>query len=143
VRAALLSAAFIVSACATPDGGRYEAPNKSLGRLTSGTLNPGECGLFVWRKDEAKTFLILSSARKARIYVDKEYEFTPNEDPLATEQEFAANDRDWTLRLTSPKPIAGGTRYDAGTLKTTTDGGWELIVSVIGLTMCNQDPVSS
>jgi hypothetical protein len=140
---AFLASALLLSACATTDSNRYEGSTDSRPGLSAANLSDGECGLFVWRKDEAKTFLIFSSAKDARIYIDEEFTFPPNADPLAPEQSFTANDRDWTLRLSDPKPIQDGTRYDAGTLKTTTDGGWDLIVSGIGLTNCAQDAVSS
>ena len=132
-----LVTALCLSACSTTQGTRYDGTTDPRPGLSSGDLQEGECGLFVWRKDEAKTFIMLSTARKARIYVDEEFTFTPNTDPLAPEQTFTADEREWTLRLSNPKTISQGTRYDAGTLKTVTDGGWELIVSVIGLTLCN------
>ena len=139
----LALSALILGACASTDTGRYDPEPFKRGGLSARTLAPGQCALFVWRNDAAKTFTLFSSKEESVVHVGKETRFEPKGDPLAPDQIFDAGEREWTLTLGEPEKIETGERYGAGTLRTVTDDGWDLVVPVIGLVSCQpEDTVS-
>ena len=134
-------AALLLSACATTG---TDADIQSYGRsgLAGQTLDPGECGLFVWRADTAKTFALFSSAAKGVLHVGEETAFTPNADATAPQQTITVDEREYTLDLRRPEPVEGGTKYSEGALKTVSDAGWDVLIPVLGLSLCQPDTTS-
>ena len=138
VRPALL--ALLLTACATTEGeSRYSPSTFTRGGLGGQTLQPGECGLFVWRADAAKTFALFSSEDRGVLHIGKETAFTPTDDPLAPEQAITVDERTYQLALADPSPVEGGTRYTSGTLKTRSDQEWDVVIPVLGLNLCQPE----
>lgn len=137
-------AALLLSACATTGTDSDPESEQSYGRggLAGQTLVPGECGLFVWRADTAKTFALFSSARKGVLHIGEEAEFTPNADALAPQQTVEVDGREYSLDLRVPEPVEGGTKYSEGSLKTVSDAGWDVLIPVLGLSLCQPDTAS-
>lgn len=128
---ALALAALLLAGCASAP--EPAGPTERAG-LSARQLAPGECGLFVWRVDAAKTFTLFASARESVLWDGAERR-AASSDPLATEQAIRAGDRDWRLSLGGERAFEGGTRYTSGTLRTS-DDGWERVIPVVGLSTC-------
>lgn len=129
-------ALILVSGCASIGEPRQASVDRETSSLATRKLNPSECGLYVWRNTPDKDLVVFSSRREAAIFIDREVAFNPAETPLNPSQSFVVDEREWTLSLEQSEQIDGGIRYDGGTLRTVTDAGWDLVVPVLGLSIC-------
>ncbi|MEP3889967.1 MAG: hypothetical protein ABJN69_05835 [Hellea sp.] len=150
MRLFILALGLVLASCATaPKDKPAPAPEAdgSFGLLTSGlaekTLAPGECGLYVWTADAAKTFTLF--AKESQItYLSggKEVLLTEKNPtvPPARSREFRdENGKSLSLTLLSPQQIEEGTRYKSGRLISLDADGWEKIVPIVGFYACQPD----
>lgn len=108
--------------------------------MSGKTLAPGECGLYVWTGDAAKTFTLFASPSEIS-YFEKSVEATLIETNNANPQSTIRNFTDETgkifnLTLLSPENIEGGIRYKAGRLTSLSSDGWEKVVPIVGFYAC-------
>ena len=142
-RTCLLAGVTALAACQTTAGdASREARARSAVSGPTAALSPrklasGSCGLFVWRSDPAKPFILFSNAEAGAFHNGRaELAFLPTRTPLSPQQVIWVDGRAWELALRDPVQAVDGTRYDAGTLSSTTDAGWRLTIPVVGLTTC-------
>lgn len=137
MRVYILSLVLFLSACETL------SPNieKSQDGVIAGkTLAPGECGLYVWTADAAKTFTLFASPSEIS-YFEKSVEIllteTNNANPQSTIRNFTdETGKIFNLTLLSPESIEGGIRYKAGRLTSLSSDGWEKVVPIVGFYAC-------
>lgn len=131
---------LVLSGCATT----ANDDTKNITSLSGKTLASGECGLYVWTADTAKTFTLFATptelsylqGRKTIILTEKNPTIPP-----ATSREFMDPEgNNLSLTLLSPEDIDGGTRYKSGRLTSLSEDGWEKVVPVVGLYAC-QPPI--
>lgn len=108
--------------------------------LSSKTLAAGECGLYVWTANAAKTFTLFAAPNevsylengKTMILTEKN-----STTPHQTDREFIDEaGKLLSLTLLSPENIEGGTRYKAGRLTSLSEDGWQKVVPIVGLYAC-------
>lgn len=142
--AALCAAALLVGCETAPD--KTSTTNRSaVDALSPRTLEPGECGLFVWA-GEARRFMLFSRAGAGATFArgGEEVALTaqagPDEGDLYGQipvQTFLDPDgKDYALSLSSPEVLDGGTRYASGTWRHKDDEGWDVLTPVYGLSTC-------
>ena len=129
---------FLLSACASIESGapaRGDAQNS----LAVRKLETGSCGLFVWKADASKDFILFASK------VDMAVLQNGVETPLTASGSISdvrnlsfadPQDRPVKLQLADEEKIEGGARYKSGSLVMLTDEGWEQYTSVVGLYAC-------
>lgn len=114
-------------------------PQTERNGLTPRTLAPGDCGLFVWKANQAKTF-ILYADQKSSVYFHNGIEtvITRGEKTdIPTELKFIdANGRKMSLSLYEAQTFIKNTRYKSGSIITLDENGWEKFTSVVGLYSC-------
>lgn len=133
-----------LAACATkapkPVKPTPSSPSSEMPGLDARKLSPGECGLFVWTADAAKTFTLFAGDTQIAVNKDGEEviltEKNPTDPPALSREFMDADENLYRLTLLAPNPIEGGTRYGAGRLMSLDEEGWEKVVPVIGLTAC-------
>jgi len=119
-----------------------ETPAKSQSEptgLTPRTLLPGDCGLFVWKADSAKTFILFADQNTAALYrYGTEMSLTPiaNTGSPNDRMFVDSNGQNLTLSLLSPQSIEGSTRYKSGRLSSRDSNGWDTVIPVVGLFTC-------
>jgi len=136
MRLYLLALGLILAGCATT---AKDAAPQATG-LSSKTLAAGECGLYVWTADAAKTFTLFAAPSEVS-YMKEGSTIALTEKnsvtPLASSREFMdAEGKTLSLTLLSPQEIDGGIRYKAGRLTSLSEDGWEKVVPVVGLYAC-------
>ncbi len=135
----LLISICLLSGCAALDIAKT-APEAKPSGLSARTLSAGDCGLFVWAADRAKTFTLFASESEAALYKEGTEIGLTEENPAlpsATSREFMdASGAAYTLTLLSPQEIEGGTRYKTGRLVSLDDEGWERVIPIVGLYAC-------
>ena len=154
MRLFILALGVLLASCATapkdnpaPASSSDESSDPFFGPLTLGhaakTLAPGECGLYVWTADAAKTFtLFAKSSRVIYLSGGKEILLTEKNPtvPPANNREFRdENGKVLSLTLLSPQQIEDGTRYKSGRLISLDADGWEKIVPIVGFYACQPD----
>ncbi len=129
----------MLGGCAALDIAKTAPEGKPSG-LSARTLSAGDCGLFVWTADRAKTFTLFASEAEAALYKEgAEFGLTEKNRALVptTSREFMdATGAAYTLTLLSPQKIDGGTRYKTGRLVSLDAEGWERVIPVVGLYAC-------
>lgn len=154
MRLFILALGLLLASCATapkdnpaPASEPNESSEVSFGPLTPGlaakTLAPGECGLYVWTADAAKTFTLFAKDSRV-IYLSGGKELLLTEKnptvPPANSREFRdENGKALFLTLLSPQQIEEGTRYKSGRLVSLDADGWEKIVPIVGFYACQPD----
>ena len=126
-----------LSACATLDT-NIPVDEQRIG-LSPRNLSAGECGLFVWKADQSKTFILFADQDKASLYRDgAEVDLSIASGSLApNERKFVdQNGQIFSLSLLDAQEIENSTRYKAGRLISTTQQGWEHVTPVVGLFTC-------
>ena len=107
--------------------------------LTPRKLSPGDCGLFVWKADQSKTFVLYADREAAALYrngSEVELSFEPNENNQ-TERIFLDPDgQTLSLSLFESQTIEQTTQYRAGQLSSRDAKGWETVIPVVGLFTC-------
>lgn len=116
--------------------------------LSPRTLNPGECGLFVWAGAERR-FILFAQARDGAQYASEngELALTPiKAESLELESDFYGQTpvqsfqdetgRRYDLNLTRASEIKDGIRYSEGRWRYKNDEGWQVITPVYGVSTC-------
>lgn len=140
MRVYILALGLLLVGCATP---AKDAPAPIKTGLAAKTLTPGECGLYVWTADTAKTF-ILFAAQSRVTYLENGIEVFLTEknaiEPPPSSRKFMdENGRALSLTMLSPEQIDEGTRYKSGRLTSLADDGWEKVVPVVGFYACQPE----
>lgn len=139
MRFVILALGLVFAGCATT---AKDEPKTPTG-LSTKTLAAGECGLYVWTADAAKTFTLFVSPSGITYSngVSKMSltEKNPTSPPASSREFMDANGKAMTLTLLSSQEIDGGTRYKAGRLTSLADDGWEKVVPVVGLYACQPE----
>ena len=106
--------------------------------LTPRNLSPGDCGLFVWKADRAKTFILYAGPDKAALYRNgAEEELSLGAGIGSTERSFVdSNGQGLSLSLFEPQESEQGTRYKSGRLDSKDQNGWDVVIPVVGLHSC-------
>ena len=133
----ILALGLLLAGCATTS---KDAPAPVKTGISAKTLSAGECGLYVWTADAAKTFTLFA-APSGVTYLKGGDEITLTEKnpttPPASSREFMdENGKALSLTLLSPQQIDEGTRYKSGRLTSVSDDGWEKVVPVVGFYAC-------
>jgi len=142
MRLIFLILAICLTGCASFDG--VTKPKTERTGLTPRKLSPGDCGLFVWKADSAKTFILFADQNEAALYRNgSEVVLTPiantgsPNDRMFTDPEGET----LTLSLLSPQSIDGSTRYKSGRLTGRDTNGWDIVIPIVGIFTCQ--PVKS
>lgn len=113
---------------------------RSLQGLSSKTLAAGECGLYVWTANAAKTFTLFAAPNEVSYLKGGKTVMLTETNPITppkTDREFIDEAGQLlSLTLLSPENIEGGTRYKAGRLTSLSEDGWEKVVPIVGLYAC-------
>jgi len=126
-----------VTACATlepkPDDGRIG--------LTPRKLSPGDCGLFVWKADQSKTFILYADqeAGTGSLYREgQEVALTSDKYNNQSTQRVFKDPDGQTIKLSlfDSEEVERGVRYKSGRLSSTDENSWELIEPVVGVFTC-------
>ena len=136
MRILLLALGLVLASCAT-----LTTNNKKEQVSISGkTLAAGECGLYVWTADAAKTFTLFATPSELSYFKDgiavALTEKNPTTPPATSRVFMDSAGKSLNLTLLSPQDIEGGTRYKAGRLTSLSEDGWEKVVPVVGLYAC-------
>ena len=135
-----LALGLLLASCATP---AKDAPAPARAGLSAKALAPGECGLYVWTADIAKTFTLFA-AQSGVTYLKGGIEVSlteknPTEPPSSSRKFMDEDGQALSLTLLSPQQIEEGTRYKSGRLTSLSDDGWERVVPVVGFYACQPD----
>ena len=135
MRLYVLALGLLLAGCATTS----DAPLSKAG-IFGKTLAAGECGLYVWTADKAKTFTLFAGPMGVSYLQDKTeirlVEKNPTTLPAQSRKFADEKGNEINLTLLSPEDIEGGTRYKAGRLTSLADDGWEKVVPIVGLYAC-------
>jgi len=127
---------LVLAGCATP---AKDVPSQTTGSASK-TLAAGECGLYVWTADVAKTFTLFAAPSEVSYFEgDKTIDLiekNPTVEPPSSREFIDPKGKSLNLTLLAPQEINGGTRYKAGRLTSLSDDGWEKVVPVVGLYAC-------
>ena len=129
---------FFLSACATVPNPVSE-PNSGAGGLAIRKLETGSCGLFVWKADASKDFVLFASETDMAVLqngVETPLSATGSISDIRNLSFADAQGRPVKLKLADEQKIEGGARYKSGSLVMVTDEGWEQYTSVVGLYAC-------
>jgi len=133
---------FLLSGCATLTKAETKSPLSEIAdkALSANTLSAGECGLYVWKADAAKTFLLFASPSGVSYMKDGQETSLTEQNPVVPPQRerifMDTSGQSLNLTLTSAEQITGGTRYKAGRLTRKSDEGWDIVVPVVGFYAC-------
>ena len=136
MRVYFLALGLLLAGCATL------APQSEteMPAFSGKTLAPGECGLYVWTADAAKTFTLFASPSEITyLQAGRDMPLTEKSPttPPSINREFIDSDgKRLSLTLLSPQDIDGGTRYKSGRLVSLSEDGWEKVVPIVGLYAC-------
>jgi len=137
MRCGLIISVMVLTGCVTL------APDKPVMEdrigLSPRNIAPGECGLFVWNSDQAKTFILYADQKSAAFYrggTEVALSFGP--ETGKAEERLFIDERGQTLSLSlfEAQPIERSTRYKSGRLSTRDSNGWETVIPVVGLFTC-------
>lgn len=145
----LTTTAFLLSACAAGGAAVISPEAKSSAsiptdRLPAQNLAPGKCGLFVFAKDEARTFILFAQeGGAAKLFDGAQVALTQTaKSGAAQDKQFpvqsfkSATGEDVMLTLRNAERFEGGTRYPGGLLERVRADGWALKIPVAGLSTC-------
>lgn len=140
MRLYIIALGLLLASCATTP---KEASIPQTQGLAPNSLAAGECGLYVWTADAAKTFMLFAAPSRIT-YLDQGTEIlltekNPTQPPARNRKFMDANGKAVSLTLLSPQQIDEGTRYKSGRLTTLSDDGWEKVVPVVGFYACQPD----
>lgn len=136
MRSYILALGLLLAGCATT----AQDDSNADGDLSGKTLAAGECGLYVWTADTAKTFTLFASPTEMSYIQDGKTlaltEKSPTSPPASAREFRDVNGKTLNLTLLSPQEIDGGIRYKAGRLTSLSEDGWEKVVPIVGLYAC-------
>lgn len=127
----------LLTGCATLE--TTEGPQTERLGLTPRVLAPGDCGLFVWKADQAKTFILYADQKSAVFYQNGiESVITPAEKTdIPTERLFTdSKGEKMSLSLREAQTFQESTRYKSGSITNLDANGWETVIPVVGLYSC-------
>ena len=137
MRPCFLVLGLLLAGCATM---AKDDVKSSAANAQAKILAPGECGLYVWTADAAKSFTLFASASETQYFKGATeislIEKNPTNPPSTNRKFMDETGKALRLTLLSPQDIDGGTRYKSGRLTSLTDDGWETVVPVVGLYAC-------
>lgn len=128
----------LVTGCASL--GTTKAESEDRIGLSPRNLSAGECGLFVWEANQAKTFILYADKVSVAYYNEgAELALTrvlnAND---STELEFVGpNGQNISLSLLDAQSFQKSTRYRSGRLASRDSSGWDIVTPVVGLYSCN------
>ena len=128
---------LLISGCASLGTSKSE-PQLRNG-LSPRKLSSGECGLFVWKADQAKTFILFADNKSAAFYLDgREVALTraPSDDIPDKLNFLDSSGQNISLILLDAHSFQDSTRYKSGRLTSLDNNGWEIVTPVVGLYSC-------
>lgn len=147
-----------LSACATSPGRFSDTPDtldeeafaNLIGALRPQQLRTGQCGLFLWSRDDRQNLVLFGNGSRAEAKMQiagEEVTFTRvsaegvNTLGQYPRQIFQRGDLMASLSMDiQPRPnLSGGAVVPRGSLRFEQTGGWNLVVPVGGLIACQQD----
>lgn len=132
-----LMGALMLTGCVTVEAANE--PQAERAGLTPRKLSPGDCGLFVWKADQAKTFILYADTTSAVFYQNGvETVITPAEqnDIPAQRSYIDANGQNLSLSLREAQSFQESTRYKSGHITSLDANGWETVTPIVGLFSC-------
>lgn len=136
MRIFFLALGLVLAGCASTSKNNTENTTAVYGKI----LAAGECGLYVWTADAAKTFILFATPTELSYLQGRKMIALTEKNPTippATSREFMDPEgNSLSLTLLSPEEIDGGTRYKSGRLTSLSEDGWEKVVPVVGLYAC-------
>ena len=132
-----LMSALMLTGCATLDAA--DEPQAERNGLTPRKLSSGDCGLFVWKADQAKTFILYDDANSAVFYQNGvETVITSIEqNDIPTQRSYIdANGQSTFLALREAQSFQESTRYKSGHITSLDANGWETVTPIVGLFSC-------
>lgn len=136
MRILLLALGLVLASCAT----LTTNDKKEQISISGKTLAAGECGLYVWTADAAKTFTLFAAPSEVSylkggktIALTEKNSTVP---PASTREFIDPEGKSLNLTLLAPQEIENGIRYKAGRLTSLSDDGWEKVVPIVGLYAC-------
>lgn len=126
----------IVAGCASI--GPPKAAQTDRTGLSPRNLSVGECGLFVWKADQAKTFILFADQQGAAMYKEGiEVALKSVANNIPTERVFTdPMGGKVALSLGEAQSFQDSTRYKSGRLTRLDANGWEIVTPVVGLYSC-------
>ena len=134
-----------LSACSTPPSETVVKPRG--GELSSRTLKPGECGLFVWNKQTRK-FILFSQSGQSAVIVKEDEELSLSATRLGESDLYAQIPSQslvdiegvtYELSLRKGQDINEGLSYKDGSLQYKDSKNWQRVVPVFGLSFCQPE----
>ncbi|MEO0551134.1 MAG: hypothetical protein AAFZ91_14530 [Pseudomonadota bacterium] len=150
-----ISAAFVLTACSTTSGASDTSQSPSaladvprIG-LSPQSLDPGECGLFIWSKTDVNRFAFFSKALSGTALfkpADTEMRLTQSRSEgtifgqFTTDMGYITDDgQDIDLIFRPGETLAGGQRIDGGLITITDQAGWQTKLPVLGVRACQPE----
>ena len=150
---AVICAAMMMASCETINSVSGEGIEKSSSassqasqesRLPAQTLAPGECGLFVFRRDDARSFTLFAREGAGAKLFDGQERILSQTDKSGTPYDLQYPVQSFVtdqgmrvdLTLSDPQVLDQGTRYTNGLLEQTLPDGWSLKMPVAALSIC-------
>ena len=126
-----------VTGCATLE---TKPDNDRIG-LTPRKLSPGDCGLFIWKADQSKTFILYADqeAGTGALYREgQEVALTSDKYINQSTQRVFKDPDGQTIKLSlfDSEEVERGVRYKSGRLSSIANDSWELIEPVVGVFTC-------
>ena len=126
-----------VTGCATLE----TKPDDDRIGLTPRKLSPGDCGLFIWKADQSKTFILYADqeAGTGALYREgQEVALTSDKYINQSTQRVFKDPDGQTIKLSlfDSEEVERGVRYKSGRLSSTDENSWELIEPVVGVFTC-------
>jgi len=137
MRLSVIILAIALMGCATLDAAQTKNDDR-IG-LSPRKLSPGDCGLFIWKADQAKTFILYADKKGAALYrngSEASLGFGDNTNKPNERLFVDQNGQTLSLSLFESETIEQGTRYKAGRLSAQDINGWETVTPVVGLFTC-------
>lgn len=132
--------AMTLAGCETLNTATSEAVSQKETRigLSPRKLSPGDCGLFVWKADRAKTFILYTGQDSAALYRNGAEEALSLGASIGTTERtyIDSNGQTLSLSLFEPEETEQGTRYKSGRLDSKDQNGWDVVIPVVGLYSC-------
>ena len=133
---------FLLSACASTPSPSGASNVKEITELTSlppQSLNPGDCGLFIWTSGERQSFIGFESQEGVKLLDNGQVVNASRQEgnDLGAEERIYSFGENESLKLTLRKEtdITEGQRF-IGRFTSKTDEGWERILPVVAVLSC-------
>lgn len=158
VRACMFASSLILAACATPQGdaagtrsgeaaaGSSVAPANFTKGLPAQSLQPNECGLFLWSANDISNFVFFARAGQPNVVAHIDGKTTDLAitgragdvfGQFFTEYKFATDDGEAVSLSYEPgQELTDGARIQSGALQYATADGWRMVVPVLGARVC-------